>query len=1088
MSKTEIMDLATVCQSFPRLVDPQIERDNILEAIEMTFAGEAQVLIIEGLEGIGKTTLLAQFVRRHPKHAISLFIKPTSHWAYDPAIIKRDLCNQIHWILYQEELRPTEFISEDVLRNYISALLVKARWGDFYFVVDGLHEIPQENEQVREIILDMLPWGMPGCRFLFAGEANQFTKQRMQYIVSKISQLPPFSFEETKRFLNDLGLDEFFIEKIHRAYKGIPSKIASARRILTSKAQKLMENSPNLLDNPYQIEWHEVDVNNAEQILLLAIVAHELREHTLTDLARIIGITIDTATELIQDLNFVFVDPQDGVVSFVTEEFRKFAAIQLRYMKDRVNDLLIRELLKDPEGDTALIYLPEYLGLAGKTKELIEYLSPERFTKLVECTQSLSVIRQKADLGVRAAIDLHRDDDLLRFTLQDSIILDLDKADVWRSEIEARMALGDYKSALALAQRTNLKEDRLHLLAIIAKVKLEHNITPEMELMEQIRQLYNQIDKTALGERAIDIAADLFYSHRDLAIDLVEKATASDLSENALDLAFARLSLAASKAGKERIPSDNTVVDIRSRIKDPELRNFSAAASVLLEEYSAREIINEVEKLDSAVEKMFLLRQWALDNKRRDDACDVIDFALQFAVKTTRHAFNARDYREIVSPLPFISDSTTAKKFVSILDSQKSTVEHIGPTEDYVRLQLTLVHTEYNYDFEAALDRVIDIYLYIDDLNDLMTKANCMARLAALLIDRDPQGLLNRKDNIHTIVNSDLQEHVQLLLDTTGDHYEVTRKIIQPLAKTKPDLALEFAMKLNTEKRRDKALLDIIKSALRVPLNKVNLHFVDEVWNKLEDQELKDEAVLKVIERFLREDNDNKVEVMMPQVLQFINRIDGVLDVVERCRAYCLAYSILVKSDQDKYASFASHLLRSLETAWHAIDEGWLKVNNGFKIAESLAEVSPEIGQTYIGKTESARNEILISSSGAAETYIGCLCLAIRAYVGLLPNGIATQSDLERLDRLIDRLPSYGDRAILWADLALRCYAYKKSDECEHIVIEHVRPLIEDISSDNFARKIDVIIITAPALYHAHPKTALELISKLPRKKRVQPH
>lgn len=123
MTKTDIMDLTTVCQSFPRLLEPQIERDNILEAIEMTFAGEAQVLIFEGPEGIGKTTLLAQFVKKHPKHAISLFIKPSSHWAYDPAIIKRDLCNQIHWILYQEELRPSEIISDDMFHNYISALL-----------------------------------------------------------------------------------------------------------------------------------------------------------------------------------------------------------------------------------------------------------------------------------------------------------------------------------------------------------------------------------------------------------------------------------------------------------------------------------------------------------------------------------------------------------------------------------------------------------------------------------------------------------------------------------------------------------------------------------------------------------------------------------------------------------------------------------------------------------------------------------------------------------------------------------------------------------------------------------------------------
>src|SRR5450755_1416237 len=113
MSQTEIMDLTKVCTSFPRLLPPQIERENILDAIDMAFAGDAQVLIVEGPEGIGKTNLLAQFVQRHSDRAISLFIKSASPWAYDSLILKRDLCNQFHWILLQEELRPSENITDD---------------------------------------------------------------------------------------------------------------------------------------------------------------------------------------------------------------------------------------------------------------------------------------------------------------------------------------------------------------------------------------------------------------------------------------------------------------------------------------------------------------------------------------------------------------------------------------------------------------------------------------------------------------------------------------------------------------------------------------------------------------------------------------------------------------------------------------------------------------------------------------------------------------------------------------------------------------------------------------------------------------
>jgi hypothetical protein len=75
---------------------------------------------------------------------------------------------------------------------------------------------------------------------------------------------------------------------------------------------------------------------------------------------------------------------------------------------------------------------------------------------MLEFSQSPSPVQQKTDLGLSTALELRRDGDLMRFGLQQAAMAEIGGAEVWRSEIEARMALNDYDSALTLAQSTIL--------------------------------------------------------------------------------------------------------------------------------------------------------------------------------------------------------------------------------------------------------------------------------------------------------------------------------------------------------------------------------------------------------------------------------------------------------------------------------------------------------------------------------------------------------------------------------------------------------------------------------------------------------
>lgn len=678
MAEATIMDLTVVCQRFPKPPDPEISRENILEAIDTILEGETKIVVIEGAEEIGKTNTLAQFARKHAHNALSLFVSYTSRWAYDPRILRLDLFNQINWVLHKEEVPAAESIEEGLLLTKFFELNRYARNKGqiFYFILDGLDEIPKEDTTTRDLILNILPFGGEHFRFLLAGDYNQLKSALPSKIASKPQQLAPFTLDDTARYFEGVVKERSAIEEIHQLCRKIPGYLASVRRLLETGAsvQQIIDGDLNQPLQIFELEWRQI--NNADEDLLdlLALLAHDRKKHTLDDALSLLNLSADKANAVLPTLGFVTVDPESREVGFVSEAFRKFAANKLRHLKDKINSILIDDLLKDPNSEAALTYLTTYLEQAGRFEDILTYLSPEHFAKMLESSQSLSPVQQKAGLGVSAAKRLGRNWDLVRLSMQKSALIDLGGAESRRAEIEARVALNDYGAALALAQSVVLKEDRLHLLAIIARKRREQNLPKDPEISTQIKQLYSQIDLKALKRQAADIASELMYSEPKIAIELVEKATDTDASENSLDWALAKLSLAASAANSTQLSSTDAEnmeanENISSKIKDPRARRFTATAKLLLKEYSAKEVIAEVEKLEGTTDRLHLLRQWAMNNRERSDAADVVDYALKLAIKTTPFTFNATVLRQLAAPLPFIYDEGKARPLVGIFDS-----------------------------------------------------------------------------------------------------------------------------------------------------------------------------------------------------------------------------------------------------------------------------------------------------------------------------------------------------------------------------------------------------------------------------------
>ena len=141
MGIVEVVTLNTICRNFPAEPQPEIHREHLLDTIDGIFKDETQIVIVEGLESIGKTILMAQYAKRHSNNAISLFIKPNSRLGYAPEYIRTVLSEQIHWAIHKEALS-SETVAESFLSSQLGLLQRRAKkeHETYYFIIDGLYD------------------------------------------------------------------------------------------------------------------------------------------------------------------------------------------------------------------------------------------------------------------------------------------------------------------------------------------------------------------------------------------------------------------------------------------------------------------------------------------------------------------------------------------------------------------------------------------------------------------------------------------------------------------------------------------------------------------------------------------------------------------------------------------------------------------------------------------------------------------------------------------------------------------------------------------------------------------------------------
>ena len=1062
-----------LCTTFPPPPDKEVFRDHLIQTYQSVFSRDVDLLLLEGEEGVGKTTLLSQFARRFPNECISSFVTPTPRTSYNIETLRQDYSAQICHILQPDQPLNLEHSGDGIYESLIQKLKRRQGTNHFYFLLDGLTDIVDPIMMAE--VLRLLPVGS-GFRIVISGEARLLPPDMRDNRRTMRTIAIRFSLSEVQQYVADCDLVAQDVRLIYQACdRGLPAKLASMRRSLRSGVEVAF-----LRDKGFrqllEVEWQRT-ITDALAEWIVAVVAHSQHGLSLDEISEILKVGRDDIVRRLRQLAFLQTSPVTSHISFVSRRFMEFAAEKLADSKKTVIDMLVDYVRVRGEGGDSLAIdsVPGYLQESGKLGEVISYLSPEYFERFLKKSGSFRPLWRQFEAGMDAAERLRQDGELFRFTLAGSAISEIGRGQVSRAEIEARVTVGLGAEALALATNCPLMEDRLHLLAVVARAEKERGSSVGDDVLGQIRRLRGQVDARSLGERGIDIAADLFACFPDLAIGLVEECAGADGDHNELDIAYVRLSIATAIRASSSGLDEDRLERVRDRIKDPRLRGF--AASVTGRVQSASDVIAEVEKFESAADRLYVLRKWALEHSDREDAAGVTEYGLRTLVGATTYAPNIRVLRELSTPLIHSRDRKSAESLVESFDGQRATVDVQGPTEEVVRLNLNLSVAQSFYDMEGCVNRLVEVYLLVDELKDLSTKASCLARIISTLQLIDSDGRIEENEKLGSLSSQDLEAALSDLLGNTAEQIGVIKRTIYALSSFDVSRSISLAESLNTAARREEALVLTVGSILENHSRPIDLNQIRVACGRLRTSQSRDRIASSVAEYLVRRAGRDETEIVHSGCQLFRDLFFSVSEPMERCRVLSLLDALQSEGVYSESDGADQNLHAGLKETLSQLDPGWQRIEAGFHIARSLAERHTDVAKEFLQDAERERSRTALSSPSSEWAYQASLRLSIRAFAGQLGQGYDPQHDMSRITRLIDRIPGISRRVQLWGEVAMHLLLRKHSDDANRVVHDQLIPLLDLMY--NGPERSDTIVAVAPALYRSHKTTTIQRLNTI---------
>ena len=1082
-----IVRIFDISLTAPILPKPLVQRPHLIQTLAHTFVPNTEVVCVEAPSGWGKTTLLLEFADSVDPPCFGMFLKSPSKLAYDPALVRYDLAEQVNWYLtgsgLPDDSEPTDGDLRNLWRKCARQLQRRSKSG--YIIVDGIYHIPSGDESIRQALLNLLPFGLRQFRFLFSGEMNDvLSSDTNRKLRAKTYPIPPFNAHEASEFLQDLVTDDALRANFFTAFGGVPAVLASVRRQLASSSEdaaEILHDLPTNIESLFDAEWSVVCKSPSEIKQALGFVAaygNPVNSETLGDHC---GITKEIVEKAFRSLPFLIYSEKASGWEFLSDSFRNFAERKLRTLVDEATEAIAEKLLQTPDSNESLARLPAYLERAGKTDALVDWLHERRLAAILLKTRTAAGIEPTLRTAISICHRAKRDRALTTYALSRSIIQQASQTTGIEHEIRARSAVGDVEGALAVANDVPLLTQRMRLLAVTVEALSNSPGFDSTPLLEEIREIYQSLDlQTLPSEEAIDIATDLYPIDAELALNLLKEVTQSETDDFSFELALARFTVAAliSKTEIATRGGGSTSIPVpKDLVVDEKVRRFLEASEIFFHPKSAVEVLEATESIKDSSERLYIQRKWVARHPLRSDALDVVEFAVHDAISTPQYAPNASFYREISIPLPYALDIERRKKLVAMLDGQKAVIRNKGPIVDYVRLQLRLAECNYaDGEFVRTANRLDELYLEsICSLDELETRITCLGWFTAKLHKFDHCRKLDQETQIRELVDEDFEETLTEILQKSAEQFQILKDTIKALAISKPEAALAVSRRLNTIERRTDAFREAVGSMCRAKTTTPRSAVLFEALDEMEVGKEFDEAIRETVKRFCGDAEDGG---------QSTNDLKQLFSRLAKCsssviRARCLGEMSILIGDYSETDEFRNSVDSNLLVEFNSIASPRDKYRTACKLVSTLREKRPDLAKAvfeYLANT----SRPVSRSEDVEQGIVQILDLLTKATYALAKSKLLTDKDVTRVCDMTARVPDLRQKVALLSTLAFYLWRAGESHHFSEVVNQQVWPALSSLSGKDCAAAYGAWCYAYPAVWLDDRDRARDGISHFP--------
>lgn len=1076
MNPTEKLFPSSHSLNFPESTSNEYFRENIITTISKTFDSGKNVVLIDGEEGLGKTTILKQFAAHFPATTFASFINPVRGLASPDDFVLHDLYAQLQVFAGISDGDSSLGVDEEKFLDmlYYVERMQKMKRVKCYFVIDGLEYIHEDN--LIKKILRLVPIGITGIKML-ASDTNQYVQAKLartNTIDAFTLPLYPFTIEEMKIvFSKDTSLaDEDWRGVWQASNNGVPGKLKDIFRILQESGRTVKELFDDLdqISVIYEIDWKRLEaINNNLLNQITALIALDDRIYTRDYLSKVLDVSELDILESVRKVSFLTC-PQNGEVQFTSNSNRSFFARKMTSYKHTVEQLNIQYLLKNQDSLEALTHLPKYYASSSNYDGVLNILSGDYFSKLIDTAQTLTSASVSLSIGFLAAKKSGADAKLFDFALYGSLIENVEGLHIWKSELEARIELGDYDKAIGLANRALLQEDRLKFLARIARIKKKRSELIEPALLEQIDHLFKNLDVKNLGKKAIDIASDLFYVNPALALSMIQDSTANQ-NQNVNNWLLSKLTLAAIES-KETVDSEK----VSALVTGHQAKEFSVALGEIFGSYDFERIVEELGKLKGQREKILLLRLWIINNEENFSLGAAITLSLDLMVQDNSKEFaDASLLADLVEHLHLVKDNTQIPRILERCAQFKDEAKALSYTVDYFRFVTFAVRAKVKFHYDFAMGWLFELQKDLDAIQDKVIKAESLSILNNSIIELKSFIDAKRHGYLFATLNSTLKNLVINICDSSAYHYENLKDVVFQLARFDVGFAAEMSLRANTSDRRDWLLYRTFEGYVEYNVRTLKLETIKRLFSLINDMGIQDLSLQALLQKITAE----KIEKIDKDITFFIfKQLQQVKSLQMQSYLQCL-FAIYLSGSQKDGVELKNPLYNALSKSWSALDSEVEQIEIGFLISSMLATVDRDIANEYLVRADSLRKTIWPDSLNTVTIYSIYAQLLIKAFSGLIKDHKYSDTDYRKLIEIVNGIPSPIARIQLWNYLATIAHVKGDVNLRSKTFDEFIKPTFDAFADKN---QQDTMLVDCSHLFYLNnPIITLNRLDGLPR-------